>query len=210
MITGDSRSRSERWHSPHRRLSLRERASFAERKVAFATSSSFAPRKGVLCRLRLREHTCFRGAKGDIQPHRRLSLRERVFFVVFGTANARTFAPRKATFATSSSFAPRKGVLCCLWHRECAVLSLRERARFRGAKYDKKTPRVSIPATLNGNLLLNHAATVSGSQRGEFSGPGISSCIGRRTTDDGQIEIGRVLHDGMDLKRQLPEEYRDG
>jgi toxin ParE1/3/4 len=30
-----------------------------------------------------------------------------------------------------------------------------------------------------------------------------------RTTADGQIEIGRVLHDGMDLKRQLPEEYRE-
>jgi toxin ParE1/3/4 len=29
-----------------------------------------------------------------------------------------------------------------------------------------------------------------------------------RSTNDGQIEIGRVLHDGMDLKRHLPEEYR--
>lgn len=29
-----------------------------------------------------------------------------------------------------------------------------------------------------------------------------------RTCDDGQVEIGRVLHDGMDLKRHLPEEYR--
>src|ERR1017187_1810999 len=36
-------------------------------------------------------------------------------------------------------------------------LSLRERACFRGAKDDKKTPRASTPATLNCNLLLNHA-----------------------------------------------------
>lgn len=27
-----------------------------------------------------------------------------------------------------------------------------------------------------------------------------------RTTGDGQVEIGRVLHDGMDLKRNLPED----
>ena len=31
-----------------------------------------------------------------------------------------------------------------------------------------------------------------------------------RTCDNGQVEIGRVLHDGMDLKRHLAEEYRDG
>ena len=29
-----------------------------------------------------------------------------------------------------------------------------------------------------------------------------------RTTDDGKVEIGRVLHDGMDLTRHLPVEYR--
>jgi toxin ParE1/3/4 len=29
-----------------------------------------------------------------------------------------------------------------------------------------------------------------------------------RICADGHIEIGRVLHDGMDLKRHLPEEYR--
>jgi toxin ParE1/3/4 len=29
-----------------------------------------------------------------------------------------------------------------------------------------------------------------------------------RTRDDGRIEIGRVLHDSMDLLRHLPEEYR--
>jgi toxin ParE1/3/4 len=29
-----------------------------------------------------------------------------------------------------------------------------------------------------------------------------------RTSDEGTIEIGRVLHDGMDLDRQLPEDYR--
>jgi toxin ParE1/3/4 len=29
-----------------------------------------------------------------------------------------------------------------------------------------------------------------------------------RVVQDGQIEIGRVLHDGMDLDRHLPEEYR--
>jgi toxin ParE1/3/4 len=28
-----------------------------------------------------------------------------------------------------------------------------------------------------------------------------------RTCDDGRIEIGRVLHDSMDLVRHLPEEY---
>jgi toxin ParE1/3/4 len=28
-----------------------------------------------------------------------------------------------------------------------------------------------------------------------------------RIAADGQVEIGRVLHDGMDLKRHLPEEY---
>ena len=30
-----------------------------------------------------------------------------------------------------------------------------------------------------------------------------------RTLDDGNTEIGRVLHDGMDLGRHLPDEYRD-
>ena len=29
-----------------------------------------------------------------------------------------------------------------------------------------------------------------------------------RTTDDGKVEIGRVLHAGMDLTRHLPREYR--
>ena len=29
-----------------------------------------------------------------------------------------------------------------------------------------------------------------------------------RTTDDGKVEIGGVLHDGMDLTRHLPVEYR--
>ena len=29
-----------------------------------------------------------------------------------------------------------------------------------------------------------------------------------RTTSDGTIEVGRVLHDSMDLARHLPEEYR--
>ncbi len=29
-----------------------------------------------------------------------------------------------------------------------------------------------------------------------------------RTLASGPVEIGRVLHDGMDLKRHLPEEYR--
>jgi len=29
-----------------------------------------------------------------------------------------------------------------------------------------------------------------------------------RTLDDGRVEIGRVLHDGMDLERHLPEEFR--
>jgi toxin ParE1/3/4 len=29
-----------------------------------------------------------------------------------------------------------------------------------------------------------------------------------RTNDDGRIEIGRVLHDSMDLARHLPEAYR--
>jgi toxin ParE1/3/4 len=29
-----------------------------------------------------------------------------------------------------------------------------------------------------------------------------------RTCDDGRVEIGRVLHDSMDLLRHLPEEYR--
>jgi toxin ParE1/3/4 len=29
-----------------------------------------------------------------------------------------------------------------------------------------------------------------------------------RTCDDGRIEIGRVLHDSMDLSQHLPEEYR--
>ena len=31
-----------------------------------------------------------------------------------------------------------------------------------------------------------------------------------RTLAGGPVEIGRVLHDGMDLKRHLPEEYRAG
>jgi toxin ParE1/3/4 len=31
-----------------------------------------------------------------------------------------------------------------------------------------------------------------------------------RTSDDGQVEIGRVLHEGMDLERHLPDEYRSG
>jgi toxin ParE1/3/4 len=31
-----------------------------------------------------------------------------------------------------------------------------------------------------------------------------------RTCDDGRIEIGRVLHDSMDLSQHLPEEYRSG
>ena len=29
-----------------------------------------------------------------------------------------------------------------------------------------------------------------------------------RTRSDGRVEIGRVLHDSMDLERQLPEDYR--
>lgn len=29
-----------------------------------------------------------------------------------------------------------------------------------------------------------------------------------RTTSDGTLEVGRVLHDSMDLARHLPEEYR--
>jgi toxin ParE1/3/4 len=29
-----------------------------------------------------------------------------------------------------------------------------------------------------------------------------------RIRDDGRVEIGRVLHDTMDLKRHLPDEYR--
>jgi toxin ParE1/3/4 len=29
-----------------------------------------------------------------------------------------------------------------------------------------------------------------------------------RTCDDGRVEIGRVLHDSMDLSRHLPEQYR--
>ncbi len=29
-----------------------------------------------------------------------------------------------------------------------------------------------------------------------------------RISNDGHVEIGRVLHDGMDLARHLPEEYR--
>jgi toxin ParE1/3/4 len=29
-----------------------------------------------------------------------------------------------------------------------------------------------------------------------------------RTAKDGHVEIGRVLHDGMDLARHLPDEYR--
>jgi toxin ParE1/3/4 len=28
------------------------------------------------------------------------------------------------------------------------------------------------------------------------------------TRPDGQVEIGRVLHDSMDLQRHLPDEYR--
>jgi toxin ParE1/3/4 len=31
-----------------------------------------------------------------------------------------------------------------------------------------------------------------------------------RIRDDRSVEIGRVLHDGMDLRRQLPEEYQVG
>jgi toxin ParE1/3/4 len=31
-----------------------------------------------------------------------------------------------------------------------------------------------------------------------------------RVTDAGRVEIGRVLHDSMDLERQLPEEFRGG
>jgi plasmid stabilization system protein ParE len=31
-----------------------------------------------------------------------------------------------------------------------------------------------------------------------------------RTLAGGPVEIGRVLHDGMDLKRHLPEKYRAG
>jgi toxin ParE1/3/4 len=31
-----------------------------------------------------------------------------------------------------------------------------------------------------------------------------------RIRDDGKIEIGRVLHESMDLVRHLPEEYRPG
>src|SRR5262249_42653346 len=31
-----------------------------------------------------------------------------------------------------------------------------------------------------------------------------------RTSRDGEVEIGRVLHDSMDLERRLPEEYRTG
>lgn len=31
-----------------------------------------------------------------------------------------------------------------------------------------------------------------------------------RTTHNGQVEIGRVLHDGMDLTHHLPEEYPAG
>ncbi len=31
-----------------------------------------------------------------------------------------------------------------------------------------------------------------------------------RLTDDGTVEIGRVLHDSMDLPRHLPEDYRPG
>jgi toxin ParE1/3/4 len=30
-----------------------------------------------------------------------------------------------------------------------------------------------------------------------------------RPTDDGVLEIGRVLHDSMDLDEQIPEAYRD-
>ncbi len=29
-----------------------------------------------------------------------------------------------------------------------------------------------------------------------------------RIRSDGRVEIGRVLHDGMDLERQLPDDYR--
>ena len=29
-----------------------------------------------------------------------------------------------------------------------------------------------------------------------------------RIRGDGQVEIGRILHDGMELKRHLPDEYR--
>ncbi|MBN1912312.1 MAG: type II toxin-antitoxin system RelE/ParE family toxin [Pirellulales bacterium] len=31
-----------------------------------------------------------------------------------------------------------------------------------------------------------------------------------RTRDDGQVEIARVLHDSMDLVRNLPEDYQSG
>jgi len=31
-----------------------------------------------------------------------------------------------------------------------------------------------------------------------------------RTRDDGQVEIGRVLHDGMDLGQHLPSDYAAG
>ena len=29
-----------------------------------------------------------------------------------------------------------------------------------------------------------------------------------RRRDDGVIEVGRILHDGSDLQRHLPEDYR--
>jgi toxin ParE1/3/4 len=51
-----------------------------------------------------------------------------------------------------------------------------------------------------------------------YSRNGVDDAIGRvrhprhvllyRTCEDGRIEIGRVLHDSMDLQQHLPDEYR--